>query len=119
MVGNAEPVSTASISLAKIMPIDFHTLSPIYCIDEVSKNKHQLNIIQILNAILQMAYFKIYIPLSMLTTSALSKIELMMASSIIKSHLVMVWAGSLSMNPTSHQNILYPNLFFFRLTETG
>jgi len=50
-------------------------LSPIYCIDEVSKKKDKLNVTQIPNAILQMAYLKLDIPLSLLTTTALLKIH--------------------------------------------
>src|SRR5882672_4394203 len=37
VVGNVEPASIVSSSLAKISSIDFHALGPIYCIDEVSK----------------------------------------------------------------------------------
>jgi len=74
--GNVEPTSTASIFSLKVAMINYHSLGPIYGIAEVSKNKQQPNIMKIPNAILQMAYMKLYIPLSMLTTSALSKIRL-------------------------------------------
>jgi len=40
------------------------------------KNKHHLNITKLPNAILQMAYLRLYISLSMLTTAALMKIHL-------------------------------------------
>src|SRR5882672_8720279 len=41
----------------------------------VSNNKQQLDVTKIPNAILQMAYLKLFIPLSMLTTSALTRIH--------------------------------------------
>src|SRR5882724_7544256 len=50
-------------------------IGPIYRIEEVSKNKQQLDVTKLPNAILQMAYLKLYIPLSMLMTSTLSKIR--------------------------------------------
>ena len=74
MIGNINPAPTSGTSATKLSTIDYHLLSPIYSIDKVSKNRHQLNIMRIQNAILQMAYLKLYIPLSILT-SALSKIH--------------------------------------------
>jgi len=59
---------------AKTMVVNYQNLSPIYSMDDLTKNKHQLDMMDVPNAILQMAYNKIYMPLSMLTTSALSKI---------------------------------------------
>src|SRR5882724_1246897 len=75
VVGNVEPEPTTSISALKLVAINYHSLRPIYRYDEVSKNKQQLDMTRIPNIILQMAYMKLYIPLSMLTTSALSKIR--------------------------------------------
>jgi len=57
------------------MVIDYQHLSPIYSMEYLVKNKQQLDMTDVLNAILQMAYNKIYVPLSMLTTSTLSKIH--------------------------------------------
>jgi len=54
--------------------IDYQHLSPIYSTEDLAKNKHQLDMTDVPNAILQMVYNKIYIPLLMLMTSALSKI---------------------------------------------
>ena len=73
-MSNVEPESSAGSSTSKLVVIDYHSLGPIYCYDEVSKNKQQFDMTRIPNAILQMAYMKLYIPLSMLTTSPLSKI---------------------------------------------
>jgi len=42
--------------------------------EDLAKNNHQLNITDVLNAVLQMTYNKIYVPLLMLTTSPLSNI---------------------------------------------
>jgi len=74
--GTADPTSNTIPPITKASPyIDFQSLGPIYRIEEVSKNKQQLDVTKLPNAILQMAYLKLYIPLSMLTTSALSKIR--------------------------------------------
>jgi len=53
--------------------------------DEVFKNNQQLNVMKIPNAILQMAYLKLFIPLSMLTTSALTNIH---ANNSLKYHKI-------------------------------
>ena len=74
VVGNIEPDPTASVSVLKLAAVDYHSLGPIYRYDKVSKNKQQLDMTRIPNTILQMVYMKLYIPLLMLTTSALSKI---------------------------------------------
>src|SRR5882724_6676964 len=75
VVGSIDPTSAAESPSAKLSSNDFLSLGPIYCIEEVSKNKQQFDITKMPNAILQMAYLKLYILLSMLTTSALSKIQ--------------------------------------------
>jgi len=62
-------------SPAKPAVVNYQSLGPIYSADDVAKNKHQLDMTDVPNAILQMAYNKIHVPLSMLTTSALSKIH--------------------------------------------
>jgi len=74
VLGNTEPGSITGKLPLKLSTINYHSLGPIYCIDKVSKNKHLLDMTKIPNAILQMAYLKLYIPLSLLMTSALSKI---------------------------------------------
>ena len=73
--GNIDQAHASDPVLAKSMVINYQNLGPIYTADDLAKNKHQLNMTDIPNAILQMAYNKIYIPLMMLTTSALSKIH--------------------------------------------
>jgi len=55
--------------------IDYQSLGPIYTANDLAKNKHQLNMTDVPNSILQMAYNKVYIPLSMLTTATLTKIH--------------------------------------------
>ena len=68
-------LATAADQLPKNAHIDYQTLTPIYGPDDIAKNKHQLNMTDIPNAILQMAFNKICIPLTMLTTPALSKVQ--------------------------------------------
>ena len=58
----------------KLIMGDYQNLGPIYSAEDLSHNKQQLDMKDDPNAILQMAYNKIHIPLLMLTTSALSKI---------------------------------------------
>src|SRR5882724_2747056 len=70
----ADP-TMAPDSPPKNSPIDYQSLGPIYSPKDIAKNTHQLNMLDIPNAILQMAYNKLYIPLSMLTSAALSKIH--------------------------------------------
>jgi len=71
--GIADPAHAPDQSPAKSAVVNYQSLSPIYSTDDVTKNKHQLDMTDVPNAILQMAYNKIYILLSMLMTSALSK----------------------------------------------
>ena len=54
--------------------VNYHNIGPIYTADELAKNKNQLDMSDVPNAILQIAYKKVLIPLSMMTTSTLSKI---------------------------------------------
>ena len=68
-------LNASSSQATSLSNIDYRNLAPIYCYDDVSKNKQQLDIMKLPNSILQMAFFKFYIPLSMLTTSALTKIR--------------------------------------------
>ena len=75
VVGNVDPASTAGSPMAKLTPPDFHSLGLIYQFNEVSKNKQQLDMTKIPNVILQMAYLKLYILLSMHATSPLTKIQ--------------------------------------------
>ena len=72
VVGNVDPASTTGPAQPKPLPVDFHSLGPIYLFDEVSKNRQQLDITKIPNVILQMAYLKLFIPLSMLMSSSLT-----------------------------------------------
>jgi len=74
VVSNIDPGPTTGPTQTKSLPTNFHTLGPIYLFNEVSKNKQQLDITKIPNAILQMAYLKLFIPLSMLMSSSLAKI---------------------------------------------
>ena len=73
VVGNVDSMPTSDLSATKLSTIDYHSLGPIFCFDKVLKNKHQLDMTWIPNAILQMAYLRLYILLSMLMTTASSK----------------------------------------------
>jgi len=75
VVGTMDPASTTGLTQPLPLPIDFHSLGPIYLFDEVSKNRQQLDVTKIPNVILQMAYLKLFIPLSILTSSSLTKIH--------------------------------------------
>jgi len=66
---------TSDPTMAKSTFVDYQNLGPIYTANDLAKNRHQLAMSDVPNAILQMAYNKIYIPLSMMTTSALNKIH--------------------------------------------
>ena len=63
-------------SPAKSVVVAYQSLGPIYSSDDLSKNK-QLDMMDIPNPILQMAYNKIYILLSMLTHPPLAKFTAM------------------------------------------
>ena len=65
MVGSTEHSSAAESPSAKLSTTNFLSLGPIYRIKEVSKNKQLLDVTKMPNAILQMEYLKLYIPLSM------------------------------------------------------
>jgi len=73
--GIADQAHAPDQSPAKSAVVDYQSLGPFYSTDDVTKNKHQLDMKDVPNAILQMAYNKIYVLLSMLMTSALSKIH--------------------------------------------
>src|SRR5882724_4306100 len=62
--------------LPKSAHINYQSMGPIYSPEEVAKNTQLLDMTDILNTILQMAYNKLYIPLSLLTTPSLSKIHM-------------------------------------------
>jgi len=68
-VNTTEPMS------AKTIVVDYQNLSPIYSLDDLTKNKHQLDMMDIPNTILHMVFNKIYILLTMLTTPALTKVH--------------------------------------------
>jgi len=91
VVSNVDPGPTTRPTQSKSLPTDFHTLGPIYLFDEVSKNKQQLDITKILNVILQMAYLKLFIPLSMLMTLSLAKI---CANNSLKYHKIPFSSGA-------------------------
>ncbi|KAF8588078.1 hypothetical protein K439DRAFT_703122 [Ramaria rubella] len=57
------------------LPIDYQKLPPIFSAAEAAKNCLQLVITSIPDVILYMAFNKVYIPLSLLTTAALNKIR--------------------------------------------
>jgi len=75
VAGNIDHAQATEPMTAKTMVIDHQNLGPIYSMNNLTKNKQQLDMTDVPNAILQMVYNKIYMPLSMLTTSALSKIH--------------------------------------------
>jgi len=68
-------VQVADLLTLKSPMVDYQTLGPLYTAKDLSKNKHQLNMTDMLNAILQMAHNKVYIPLLMLMTATLIKIH--------------------------------------------
>ena len=71
------PTGDTGITTAnpKTQVVDYQTLGPIYTDEEAIQNAHTVGIRGTLNTILQMAYGKAYIPLSMLTTAALNRIR--------------------------------------------
>ncbi|KAF8574356.1 hypothetical protein K439DRAFT_1624388 [Ramaria rubella] len=72
---NTPPVDWQSlISNSNQSPIDYHTLPPIFS-DSALRKELKLHVTSIPASILQMAFNKLYIPLSMLTTSALNRIR--------------------------------------------
>jgi len=74
VAGDSDQAPSPYPNPSKLIVIDYQHLSPIYSTEDLAKNKHQLDMTDVPNAILQMVYNKIYIPLLMLMTSALSKI---------------------------------------------
>ncbi|KAF8582454.1 hypothetical protein K439DRAFT_1351182 [Ramaria rubella] len=68
------PSSTSNIPPSNPTPIDYYSLPPIFSLAATSKNELKLNVTAIPPSILQMAFNKMYIPLSMLKTSALNHI---------------------------------------------
>jgi len=73
--GNIDHAQVTEPMTAKTVTINYLKLGPIYSMDDLAKNRHQLYMTDVPNSVLQMAYKKIYVPLSMLTTSSLSKIH--------------------------------------------
>ncbi|KAF8588739.1 hypothetical protein K439DRAFT_1613244 [Ramaria rubella] len=69
------PSSTSNIPPSDPTPIDYYSLPLIPPPAAASKNKLKLNVTTIPPSILQMAFNKMYIPLSMLTISALNCIR--------------------------------------------
>jgi len=72
---NIAPPSVTDVASSKTMPIDYQNLGPIYSVEDLASNKHKLDMTDVPNAILQMAYNKIHVPLSMITSSSLTKIR--------------------------------------------
>src|SRR5882724_9185406 len=104
--------TTSSSQAMSLANIDYQNLAPIPCYGDMSKNKQQLDNMKLPNAILQMDFLKLYIPLSMLTTSALTKIQ---ANDGLKYHKIPYGngAGKQSLNKTIFpaENILSKSLF--------
>jgi len=63
LITRSSPMAAAPEQPPKHAQVDDQKLGPINSSDEVSKNKKVLNMIDIPNSILQMAYNKLYIPL--------------------------------------------------------
>ena len=76
LISGGQDATTAPDQPPKNSHVNCQCLGPIYSANDIVKNKHQLDMTDIPNSILQMAYNKLYIPLSMLTTPALSKIHM-------------------------------------------
>ena len=55
--------------------VDYSILGPAFRLDEASKNVHELDPSIILNALKQMAHFRVFVPLSMFTTQSLHRIH--------------------------------------------
>ena len=66
--------NSAQLPPAPLMPDNFSNLGHIFETNDL-KPEYLLNACSILKPILQMAYLKLYIPLSMFTTTALDKIQ--------------------------------------------
>jgi len=66
LITGSSPMEASPEQPPKNAQVDYQNLGSIYSSIEVSKKKQVLNMINIPNAILQMAYNKLYIPLSML-----------------------------------------------------
>jgi len=75
LISGSPVLAVASEHPPKNAQVNYQSLGPIYGPNDVAKNKQLLDMTDIPNAILQMAYNKLYIPLLMLTTSALSRIH--------------------------------------------
>jgi len=74
VTGESAQAHTSDPLSTKATFIDYQHLSPIYSMEDLVKNKQQLDMTDVPKTVLQMAYNNIYIPLSMLTTSIPSKI---------------------------------------------
>jgi len=68
VVGKIEQALATDPIPVKSTVVNYQNLELTYSANDLAKNKHQLDMTDILNAILQMAYNKIYIPLLMMTT---------------------------------------------------
>jgi len=94
-------------------------LGPIYGAEDVANNSLLLDMMDIPNAILQMAYNKLYIPLSMLTTSAFKDLDDDNLKFCKISFLAMVSASSHWMNPPSLWKTPSSKLTSFKPIEIG
>src|SRR5882724_6291342 len=72
MIANGSGVQSI---LPKDGYVDYSDVRPTLQESEAMKNTHKLDPTAILNALRQMAHFRVYIPLSMFTTDALKKIR--------------------------------------------
>ena len=72
LISGCSDTALAADQPSKNAHVNYHSLGPMYSTEQVASNKQLLDMTNIPNAILQMTYNKLYIPLLMLTTSALS-----------------------------------------------
>ncbi|KAF8527137.1 hypothetical protein BU17DRAFT_81935 [Hysterangium stoloniferum] len=67
--------NASSSTSSKYRTVDYSKALPIYDFDEIRHNKLELDPASIPNQILHMAFKKVYIPLSMLTTRSLQRVR--------------------------------------------
>ena len=64
-----------ALAMAKTDYIDFSEVSPMFKTAKAIRNKHKLDPMSIPNALRQMAYYRVFIPLSMLTADSMNTIR--------------------------------------------
>ncbi|KAF8590855.1 hypothetical protein K439DRAFT_1611770 [Ramaria rubella] len=116
---NAAPVDWCSLmSTSNQSPIDYHSLPPIFS-DTALTKELKVHVTSIPTSILQMALNKLYIPLSMLTTSALNRIRNNENLKFKRSLSAMAWASNHLMTPSFLLNLPPLSLSSFNPIETG